>query len=41
MKNKILVIVFIVYISLFSFNPKNVNLIDVNAIIDLAFKELR
>lgn len=29
------------YISLFSFNPKNVNLIDVNAIIDLAFKELR
>ena len=29
------------YISLFSFSPKNVNLNDVNAIIDLAFKELR
>jgi len=29
------------YISLFSFSPKNINLMDVNAIIDLAFKELR
>ena len=29
------------YISLFSFSPKNINLIDVNGIIDLAFKELR
>ena len=29
------------YISLFSFSPKYINLIDVNAIIELAFKELR
>ena len=29
------------YLSLFSFNGKNINLLDVNDIIELSFKELR